>query len=305
LSATVFYNAVSELATVTNTFSVAGVATDPTAVVLVVTSPSGTATTYNYPTPATLTRSGTGVYTVDVSCSDSVKGTWQAVWTGTGAAVDTTVASWDTQPTEHQSLYCTPEALKSRAGITDSLDDREILGVCRAISRWIDQHCFGGQGHFYRHTMTRHFQASNPYCLETPPLVSVATLKTDESGDGTFETTWTTADYQLRPIDAPNELEAEPYTSVQAVGSLTFPTLYQWAGNTRRERVQIAGVWGWPAVPEPVSEAARIICTDFAQLPGMKWGTIGYGDYGAIRARVSGPAMQMLAPYQLHPVLIA
>lgn len=297
MSATVFFEHANELATLTNTFSVSGAATDPTTISLTVTTPSGVATTYTH-AGGTITKSATGVYTKDVACAES--GVWLYLWVGTGAASDAVAGTWVVHDPALQHLYCTPEMFKNRVGIDDNLDDGEILPTCRAISRWIDKHC--GQ-FFYRHTATRHLKPCNLYLLDVPALVSVTTLKTDASGDGTFETTWTTADYQLLPVDAPSEVEAEPYRQIRAVGSYTFPIPY-WTPNTRDERVQIAGVWGWPAVPEDVTEAAKIFVTDFLKVGKMTFGVQSYGDYGAIRARLSGPGMQLIDNYVLDKIKV-
>lgn len=296
MGATVFYNHATELATVSNTFKVAGVAADPTTISLVITDPAGAATTYTY-AAAQITRTGTGAYTKDIACASTPGGTWQYVWVGTGAAADVEAGTWTTFSTDLQNLYCTPAMLKGRRGITDTGDDAEILGACRAVSRWIDKrYC---KRHFYRQTATRTFEATGLYCLEVPDLVSVTTLKTDAAGDGTFETTWASTDYQLLPVNAPTELEPEPYTEIRAIGTQTFPVPYS-SYLARRDRVQIVGVWGWPAVPEPVIEAAKILVGDYQKLGAGAFGVVGYGDWGPMRARMSAPALEMLDAYR-HP----
>lgn len=297
MGATVFFESSNELATLTNTFSVSGVATDPTTISLAITTPTGTTTTYTY-AAAEITRSSAGVYTKAVGCSED--GVWQYVWTGTGTASDITAGTWLVRQTVVADLYCTVEMLKSRTGISDTLDDAEIHGACRAVSRWIDKYC---NRVFYRRTATLTFEPDGWYVLDVPDLVSVTTLKTDSAGDGTYETTWTTSDYQLLPQNAASEHEPRPYTQVKAIGDYTFPTPSA-ASTARTDLVQIAGVWGWPAVPEPVAEAARILAGDYLKLGSMAFGVAGYGDYGAVRARMSSPAMSMLAPYRRNPILV-
>lgn len=76
---------VGEPVVLTNTFTVAGVATDPTLVSLAVTTPAGTMTTYTY-AAAEITKTGTGVYTKTITATAA--GTWTYVWVGTGAAAD-------------------------------------------------------------------------------------------------------------------------------------------------------------------------------------------------------------------------
>lgn len=298
-----FFNHASELATLSNTFEVDGVATDPTTVTLVITDPTGTATTYTYAL-AEITRDGTGVYHKDVSCASTLTGTltWQYVWIGTGTATDVVAGTWQTYPTDQSRLYCTPEQLKSRTGISDSLDDNEILSACEAVARWIDNYC---DRQFFRITATRTFAPCGQYSLDVDDLVSVTTLKTDATGDGTFETTWSAPDYQLLPVNPAAYGETRPYTSIRAVGTQLFPVIYGGSLLARADLVQVAGVWGWPTVPDPVRHAAAILAGDYLKLGSMTFGVAGYGDYGAVRARMSNPAMAMLDPYRRYPVLMA
>lgn len=297
VGSTVFYPGTAELATLTNTFSVSGVATDPTTISLAITTPTGTTTTYTY-AAAEITRSGTGVYTKDIQCTEA--GTWAYVWTGTGAASDVQPGTWLVSSNPTSDLYCTPSMLKSRTGISDSLDDAEILGACRSVSRWIDEYC---DRVFARRSATLQVDVCGQYSIQTPDLVSVTTLKTDDDGDGTFETTWATSDYELQPVNAAALLESRPYTAIAAVGTLLFPVAYVTSG-TRQRRAQIVGVFGWPSLPPAVAEAAAILAGDYLALGGMKFGVQGFDGY-AVRARLSTPALSMLGPYRRYPVLAA
>lgn len=65
----------------TGTFTVDGVATDPTTVTLKVQEPDGTETTYTYAL-ATVTKVSTGVYRKDITIDES--GYWYYRWEGTG-----------------------------------------------------------------------------------------------------------------------------------------------------------------------------------------------------------------------------
>jgi hypothetical protein len=297
VGSTVFYPGAAELATLSNTFSVSGVATDPTTVTLVVTDPTGDATTYTQAGGDFTHVGGTGLYSIDIACTEV--GTWSFVWTGTGAASDIQAGTWDVTSAPASDLYCTPDALKSRTGIADSLDDREILGVCRSVSRWIDEYC---DRVFARRTVTVQLEPCGYYSVTTPDLVSVTTLKTDNDADGVFETTWSAADYELQPVNAALEVQPRPYTAIAAVGSQLFPIAA--TGYGRRARAQLAGVFGWPSIPSPVAEAAGIFAADYLANTGMKFGVLGFDGY-AVRARLSSPALEMLRPYRKYAVLMA
>jgi len=301
VGATVFYESSSELATLTNTFSVNGVATDPTTISLTVTDPAGTATPYTY-AASQITRSSAGVYTKDLACS--ADGLWQYVWTGTGTASDVTAGTWTVFNTDLQKLYCSVEELKSRLGLaaSDTADDFEIRLAIDSVSREIDDFC---RDQFWRGTATRTFAACGPYELELggSPLVSVTTLKTDAAGDGTYETTWASTDYQLLPWAAADHAEARPYRTVKAIASNTFPHYRDTAA--RDDRVQIVGVFGWPAVPAAVKQACLIMSAETLKLKDAPFGVAGMGEFGPFRVRMNPAAATKLAAYRRMPVLVA
>lgn len=293
--ATVFLQGSAELATLSNTFSVSGTPTDPTTVTLAVTSPTGTTTTYTY-ADGEITRSSAGVYTKDVACTES--GVWTYVWTGTGTASDVQAGTWTVHSTDLAKVYCTVEELKSRVGIDDTVDDFELRLAVDAVSRAIDDYC---RRQFWRGTATRTFDVRDAYCLRVDDLVSVTSLKTDDSGDGTFETTWSSSDYQLRPVNATTHAESRPYTEIRAVGSYTFPTGR--SRGSRDDRVQVVGVWGWPAIPAAVKQAALILSADYFKLKDAPFGVQAFGDFG-MRLRDNSRAVALLNPYRRHAVLV-
>jgi hypothetical protein len=129
--AQVFYAAAAaELATLTNTFTVGGVPTDPTTVSLTITDPAGTATTYTY-AAAQITKTSTGAYTKDIPCTTA--GAWTYTWTGTGAASDVATGIWHVEPADAPPIVDLAEG-KSwlRTSATD--DDQEILTLLLVAS---------------------------------------------------------------------------------------------------------------------------------------------------------------------------
>lgn len=277
------------------TFTVVDVLTDPTTVTLLVTDPAGTATTYTY-AGATITRTSVGTFTKTVTASTA--GTWSFVWTSTGAAADVQDGTFTIFEDVPLSLYCSLDELKSRLRVDadDTNDDAEMLSAIHATCGWIDNtHC---EDFFGRSTDARTFEACDGYLLDVDALVSVTTLKTDEAGDGTFETTWTAGtDYQLLPYNVSNGRETRPYRKIKAVGSRTFPYAYA-RGGQRSDLVQIVGVWGWPAVPWAVKEAALAIAQDTFSLRDIKFGVAGFDTFGVVRVKEDGPALRFLAGYR-------
>lgn len=300
MSASVFFSSSNELATLTNVFKVNGAPTDPGTATLTVTSPTNVVTAY---TGGQLTHPSTGTYSVDITCNEA--GTWRGQWDGTTTASDTEEVTWEVLETELGRLYCTVEALKSRLGIDadDTADDFELHAACFAASRSLEHFC---DRTFWRTSASevRTFVPQSWYCLKLPSfndLVSVASLKTDAGGDGTFETSWTASEYQLLPQNPAAAPETRPYTEIKAL-SRTFPKLY--TTGVRTDTVQITGVFGWPAVPWGIKMAARILAQDAFKLKDTNFGQSGEGDF-AIRVGDNARAEKFAKPYKRWAVLIA
>jgi hypothetical protein len=303
MGAMVFFESASELATLTNTFTVAGVATDPTTVTLIVTDPEATATTYTFAL-AEITKTATGVYTKNITCS--IAGEWQYEWVGTGTAVDTEVGTWTVLDTTLGRLYATLQALKSRLGLasTDTADDYELHTACFAASRMVEHYT---QRLFWRTTdeEVRTFTPTGLYCLRLPvfnDLVSVVTLKTDASGDGVFETTWAVGDYQLQPVNPAAGPEQKPYTRIAALAR-TFPL--PCGLLTRQDRVEITGVYGWPAVPYSVRQSALITAAELFKSKSTFEAQMGFDEVAQFAMRRNPMALDLIKPYRSTPVLVA
>ncbi len=308
MTATVFWDSVSELATITATFvNASGTPTDPTAVSCAVTDPAAAQTVHTYAgvAPADITKTGTGVYQLIVPCSPSVsgiEGLWSYTFIGTGTASDVQPGTWRVLATDQNKWYVGPEELKDRLGQLDNTTDSQLASVCLATSRWVDRYC--GR-HFFRVSDVRTYQPDNLWLLTTDDIVSVATLKVDNDGDGVYETTWTQGtNYQLRLGQGQydqgiyNQLqsgEPKPYTQVQVIGgSNFFPFTWPYV---HLDRVQITGVFGWPQVPPVVTQAALLIAADWFKLKDAPWGVAGIADLGVIRVQSNPWIHEQLRPY--------
>ncbi len=131
-------------------------------------------------------------------------------------------------------------------------DDAFIEGLVEAASRYIDN---ATGRRFYTTTAdeTRTFTADGGV-VYPGDLLSITTLKTDDDGDRTYETTWTTADYDLLPENA--ALDGRPYVSIEPApdGDYGFPT--------QRKGVQIVGKFGYCALanrPDDINLACTMI----------------------------------------------
>ena len=287
MSANAFFNGDDMLAVLTNTFEVNGTPTDPGSVTLTVTDPTGAQTT-----PST-TKLSTGKYTATVECP--ADGLWSYKWDGSGAASDIVAGTWTVTTVVLNQFYCSNEELKSRLGITDTADDFEITLAVQAASRSVDE--ITGR-YFWRGTDTRTYVPTSIYRQALDDLVSVTSLMADRDGDGTYEETWVAGtDYQLETApwayNTGSLGEQWPYTGFNIIGPKYIPIVWPWS---HQNRLQVTGVFGWPAVPLAVKQATLIAAADLFRLKDAPFGIAGFGEF-AIRVQANPRVMSLLRRY--------
>lgn len=132
------------------------------------------------------------------------------------------------------SRYFSVTAFKERLDLTttDAARDAYILDYLEEASRQIDRAV--GRW-FFPMVDTREFRAQSSTCLRlyNEDLLSITSLKADYDGDRTYESTWSTTDYDLMPENF------TPYQWIETApqGVYSFPL--------GRKGVQIAGIWGY------------------------------------------------------------
>lgn len=199
--------------------------------------------------------------------------------------------------------YVTAALLKTRLGVSDTIDDTAAGEAVLAASRAIEQFC---RRQFNKATsatarvfypQTCHMALVDDFWTTTSLVIA-----TDAGDDGTFETTWAAADYQLEPLNGTVDGESGwPYYRIRtrSTGSNYFPLTGSGAP------LQVTAQWGWTAVPAGVLSAAYLLSADFLALKDARFGlTGGTGDFGPWRVRQNAQAMAMLAPYVVSPVLV-
>jgi len=171
--------------------------------------------------------------------------------------------------------YATLAQFKAAVGITDSTDDTALQNVLDATDTLIDLYCDRKTG-FGTATETRYYSADAYDYVLTDDLVSVTTLTTDDLADGTYSTTWTAGtDYQLTPKNY--ALDGWPYTGISRSA--------KWTKNFPKSvflGVKVVGVFGFPAVPAAVTQAAIIQAGAVWNSRTAPFGVIGSADLGGI-----------------------
>lgn len=207
------------------------------------------------------------------------------------------------------ATYATLAELKARLGIgtADTVDDTMLTDALNTASREIEQHT----RRIYTPTSAgtaRTFEACDSWELDFGDfndLTTITALATDVDGDGVFETTWASTDYQMQPVNPSGYPETRPYEGLRAVGTQTLPVPPRW-GAVRRNLVQVTGTWGWSATPAAVKEACLLLAAEGFKAKDSPFGVAGVADFGVVRIRDNALVQRKLAPYirGTGPVLV-
>jgi hypothetical protein len=196
--------------------------------------------------------------------------------------------------------YATRNQVKAalRIGTADTLDDDLIDNCVGAASRLIDGYC---NRRFWQSgtAEARVFQAEDSFYCSIDDIAGTAlTLKSSTQADGTFDLTWSRSDYQLEPLNGNLDGLTWSYDKIRAVGDYLFPTVN--ANYGEQALVQVTAIFGWPAVPEPITQATIIQASRIFKRYDSPLGVAGFGDLGAIRvSRFLDPDMaQLVEPYR-------
>ena len=196
--------------------------------------------------------------------------------------------------------YSTRNQIKAalRIGTADTIDDDLIDNCAGAASRLIDGYCnrkFWSVGS----ATSRVYTAEDDYYCSIDDIAGTALiLKTSSLADGVFDVTWTVTDYQLEPLNGNLDGLTWSYDKIRAVGDYLFPNVNANYGS--QALVQVTATFGWPSVPEPVTQATIIQASRLFKRYDSPLGVAGFGDMGAIRvSRALDPDVaQLVEPYR-------
>jgi len=196
--------------------------------------------------------------------------------------------------------YATKNQIKAalRIGTADVVDDDLIDNCAGAASRLIDGYCnrkFWAVGS----ATSRVYQAENEFYCNIDDISGTAiTLKTSSFPGNGFDVTWTVTDYQLEPLNGNLDGLTWSYDKIRAVGNYLFPTVN--ANYGEQALVQVTANFGWPSIPEPVTQATIIQASRLFKRYDSPLGVAGFGDMGAIRvSRALDPDVaQLVEPYR-------
>jgi hypothetical protein len=121
-------------------------------------------------------------------------------------------------------VYASVAQVKAELGVpsTDERTDERLEGIIEAVSRLIDAFC---ATQFYAAPETLYYTPRYFHELLVDDILSVSSLTTDASGDGTYEQTWAPTDYVLAPYNAQTSSQPRPYWRIEPAytGQFAFP----------------------------------------------------------------------------------
>ena len=191
--------------------------------------------------------------------------------------------------------YCGLADVKAALRLTDAVDDALLEIAVEAASREIDGMC---ERFFYTVSGTRIYNTQDSFVAQTDDIVSVTTLKTS-SGGASYDTTWTTADFQLEPLNGSVSGLASPATRVRAVGQYLFPIWSVTGTYYNKAPIQVEGVFGWAVIPPAIKQATILLAMRQFKRFDSPLGVAGFGDIGVMRVgRVDPDVEALLMPFK-------
>lgn len=191
--------------------------------------------------------------------------------------------------------YCTLAELRTWMGDTGTILPAELLeGAINATSRMIDGYC--GR-RFWKDPAptTRDFRVRDSDIVWVSDIAdrTSLTIQTDDFGDGSFATTWTSSDYDLSPYNYEDD-PATPHAFYR-IHALTrsFPV------NNIRRTLRVTTPFGWSAIPDPVHQACLMKSNMLVLRKDSPYGIAGFSEFGVVRInRTEDPEVtRLLAPF--------
>jgi len=139
--------------------------------------------------------------------------------------------------------YATASEYRAAFDMTSDSQDSEILSDLKAVSRYID----GKMGRFFNKdsedkTRVYYCPADSTKLWIDDLSAAPTSITIDQDTDGTCETTLSSSDYELYPVNAPLDPEQRPYMCI---------CLTSWGDEpyfSQGERVEVVGKFGWTAI---------------------------------------------------------
>jgi hypothetical protein len=195
--------------------------------------------------------------------------------------------------------YASLSEVKAAARINDTIDDSLLELAIESASRDLDAYT---ERVFYSTgatAVTRVYIPQDIYLVETDDIISVTTLKSDSTGNGTFDVTWASTDFQLEPLNGRAGGIDTPATRIRAIGEYLWPVYEPRNVNSNQASVQVTGVFGFASVPIAIKQATILAALRAYKRYESPTGVLGFSDVGVVRIGRLDPDVQRLVdPYR-------
>ena len=195
--------------------------------------------------------------------------------------------------------YCTQNQLKQFNGIptSDTADDDLLDDAINAASRQIDTFC--GRIFFQQSATARQFFTNDLYRLHVDDISTTTGLvvKYDDDDDGVYETTVSSSEFQLLPINqVVGGILISPFYIVELIsdGNHEWPLDY----SSNRPRAEITAKWGYSEVPEPIRQATLMLASELFAMRNAPLGVAGVGDFGVVNIQQNREITRLIAPFR-------
>lgn len=186
--------------------------------------------------------------------------------------------------------------------LADTTRDANLSAALAAATGDIEKHCHR-QFNLDSTVSQRLYQPDSWHDVRTDDFGTLTGLivDVDNSGNGTFDVTLATLDYEVYPLNGISDgTPGWPYNRLLATGGSLFPM----RTYKRRGTVRVTARWGWPSVPATIKQACLIIAAQKYRLADAPWGVAGMTEFGtAVRIREIPLVKETLVPYIRYPVL--
>lgn len=195
--------------------------------------------------------------------------------------------------------YASLNDVKAAARITDTIDDGLLEIAIESSSRDIDAYT---ERVFYSTGATavsRVYIPQDIYLVETDDIISVTTLKSDSTGNGTFDVTWAPTDFQLEPLNGRAGGIDTPATRIRAIGDYLWPVYEPRNVNSNQASVQVTGVFGFASIPAAIKQATILASLRAYKRYESPTGVLGFSDIGVVRVgRLDPDVERLVSPYR-------
>ena len=191
--------------------------------------------------------------------------------------------------------YVSLDLVKKSLRITDNIDDDILELSIGAASREIDGYC---ERVFYSTTETRVFVPRDPFTVEIDDATSITEVKTASDGES-FDTTFTTSDFQEEPLNGQAGGILSPTTRLRAVGDFLFPTFQPRNVSKHEATVRVSATFGFTPVPVAIQQAALLLTLRQYKRYESPLGVAGFDAMGAVRVgRIDPDVQKLIDPFR-------